>query len=227
MIQIVPAILVNDLKELREKIESVNDFVDWVQIDVMDGKFVNNTTWNNPKELKSLVFEIDTKIEVHLMIESPWKHIDDWLDSGAKRIVIHIESFNCDFENIRKVLEKIRNYGIETALAINPKTKWRIIEPFIESIDVVFMMTVDPGFGGQKFISGVLDKISDFKKNFPEKNVEVDGGICVGIAREVAKAGANILAAGNFIFRHSEGVEMAVKYLKEDAEIGLSESVVN
>jgi ribulose-phosphate 3-epimerase len=227
MIEIIPAILVDNFEELREKIKSVNGFVDRVQIDVMDGKFVNNITWNNPKELKSLAFEIDAKMEVHLMIESPWDHIDDWLESGVKRIIFHIESFNCDFERVRNILKKIKNHGIETSIALNPKTSWKTVEPFIENIDVIFMMTVEPGFGSQKFIPDVLNKIADFKKKFPEKDVEVDGGICVGVAKEAVKAGADILAAGSFIFKHPEGVEKAIAYLKEDAKFGLAKSVVN
>lgn len=227
MIKIVPAILVDNFKELREKIKSVDGFVDLIQIDVMDGRFVNNTTWNNPKELTLLATEIVADLEIHLMIVEPWKYIDEWAKSGAKKIIVHMESFNCDFEKIKKTLKSIKDQKIEAAIAVNPNTGWRMAEPFVKDIDTMFMMTVEPGFGGQEFVSGVLNKISDFKKSFPEKSVEVDGGICIGTAKEATKAGADILAAGNFIFKHPEGARKAIQYLKEDAEIGLAESVFN
>lgn len=219
MIEIVPAIIAKNFDELHEKIKKVEDFVDWAQLDIMDGKFVPNTTWNNPYELQVISSNLQVKLEAHLMIERPWEFIDKWIKSGVKRIILHFESFGDDFEKLDETIRKIKDSNIQAAIAVNPSTPWESLRHFVDKIDVMFMMTVEPGFGGQEFIEDVLYKITDFKKHFPNTPVEVDGGIKVGTAKKVARAGADILGAGSFIYNHPEGIEGAIQNLKEDAEI--------
>mgnify|MGYP001591035902 CR=1 FL=1 len=214
MAEIIPAIIAKNFDELHEKIKKVENFVDWVQIDVMDGKFVPNSTWNNPAELKELSRQTGVNLEAHLMIEKPWDYIEKWIESGVKRIVVHYESFIGDFEKMDNVLGIIKKSGIEIAVAINPKTPWESIKKWVNRSDVIFMMTVEPGFGGQVFMENVLDKIRDFKKNFPEKIVEVDGGINLETAGKAIGAGADILAVGNFIYQYPEGAGKAIEAIK-------------
>lgn len=214
MAEIIPAIIAKDFDELREKIKKAENFVDWIQVDIMDGKFVPNITWNNPAELKEFSGQTKVNLEAHLMIEKPWDYMEKWAESGVKRIIVHYESFIGNFDKMDNVLGIIKKSGIETAIAVNPKTPWESIKKWINELDVVLMMTVEPGFGGQVFMENILDKIRDFKKNFSGKMVGVDGGINLATAAKAVEAGADILAAGNFIYQYPEGAEKAIKEIK-------------
>lgn len=213
--EIIPAIIAKDFDELREKIKKAENFVDWIQVDIMDGKFVPNITWNNPAELKVESKKLKVNLEAHLMIEKPWDYVEKWAESGVKRIIVHYESFIGNFDKMDNVLGIIKKSGIETAIAINPKTPWESIKKWINELDMVLMMTVEPGFGGQVFTENILNKIRDFKKNFPEKMVGVDGGINLATAAMAVGAGADILATGNFIYQYPEGAEKAVGAIKK------------
>jgi len=160
MIQVIPAIIAKDFEELQAKVKKVEPYVDWVQLDVMDGQFVENSTWNNPKELMAaLGFTEDSpQIEAHLMIQNPEEHIDDWIESGVKRIIVHFEST----DQPRELINKIKQAGLETGLAINPETSIKVVNDFIEQIDLILVMTVHPGKGGQEFLEETLGKIKDF-----------------------------------------------------------------
>lgn len=215
MAEIIPAIIAKDFNELREKIKKAENFVDWIQVDIMDGKFVPNTTWNNPAELKEFSGQTKVNLEAHLMIEKPWDYMEKWAESGVKRIIVHYESFIGNFDKMDNVLGIIKKSGIETAIAINPKTPWESIKKWINELDMVLMMTVEPGFGGQVFMENILNKIRDFKKNFPGKMVGVDGGINSATAAMAVEAGADILAAGNFIYQYPEGAEKAIEAVKK------------
>ncbi|OWK26745.1 MAG: hypothetical protein US76_03425 [Parcubacteria group bacterium GW2011_GWA2_38_13b] len=214
MVEIIPAIIAKSFDELHEKIKQVEGFADWAQLDIMDGKFVSNKTWNNPVELKVESKKWKVKIEAHLMIMEPWKSINEWIESGVKRIIVHYESFIGHLDKIGEIVDKVKNAGLEFSVAINPATPWSVLGSYLDKIDIVFMMTVEPGFGGQKFIETVLLKVGDFKNNFPEKRVEVDGGINVETAGKVIAVGADILAAGSFIYKHRQGIGAAIKELK-------------
>ncbi len=207
MIEIIPAIIPKFFQEIEEKIKLVEPYVDWVQLDVMDGKFVNNSTWNNPNDLKSL--NTNLNLEVHLMINNPEEAIDDWIESGVKRIIIHYEST----DKHKEIIEKVKRAGLEIGLAINPETSIEVIDEFYKDIDLVLIMSVNPGFGNQDFLNESVDKIRQLRERYKNVNIEVDGGVNLETAPNVIKAGANILISGSAIFK-SNNIEETIKQLK-------------
>jgi len=207
MIEIIPAIIPKFFQEIEEKIKLVEPYVDWVQLDVMDGKFVNNSTWNNPNDLKSL--NTNLNLEVHLMINNPEEAIDDWIESGVKRIIIHYEST----DKHKEIIEKVKRAGLEIGLAINPETSIEVIDEFYKDIDLVLIMSVNPGFGNQDFLNESVDKIRQLRERYKNVNIEVDGGVNLETAPNVIKAGANILISGSAIFK-SNNIEETIKKLK-------------
>jgi len=207
MIEVVPTIIAKDFDELKEKVKKVEPYVEWVQLDVMDGKFVENLTWNKPSDLKGL--ETNLKLEVHLMVEKPEEVIDDWIKSGIKRLIIHYEAT----EETGQIIERVKESGLEVGLAINPETSIEGISPFVKQLDVVLVMTVNPGQGGQKFLQETLWKIERLRERYPNVNIGVDGGINLETAPRVIQAGANVLASGSAIFK-SDNIEETIKQLK-------------
>jgi len=207
MIEIIPAIIPKFFQEIEEKIKLVEPYVDWVQLDVMDGKFVNNLTWTNPNDLKSL--NTNLNLEVHLMINNPEEAIDDWIESGVKRIIIHYEST----DKHKEIIEKVKRAGLEIGLAINPETSIEVIDEFYKDIDLVLIMSVNPGFGNQDFLNESVDKIRQLRERYKNVNIEVDGGVNLETAPNVIKAGANILISGSAIFK-SNNIEETIKKLK-------------
>jgi len=207
MIQIIPAIIAQDFEELQEKIKKVESYVDWVQLDVMDGKFVDNSTWNNPADLEHL--ETNIKTEVHLMVQNPENVIDDWIKSGVQRIIFHYEST----DKHQEIIERIKQAGLQVGLAINPKTSIEVIDVFVNQLDLVLIMTIQPGFGGQKFLEETLWKIKDLREKYKDVKIGVDGGINLETASKVIEVGANILFIGSAIFK-SKNIEEVIKELK-------------
>jgi len=207
MIQIIPAIIAKDFQELNEKIKKIEPYVEWAQLDVMDGKFVNNKTWNSPYNLKDL--ETNLNLEAHLMIDDPEEVIDDWINSGVKRIIFHYEAT----DKHEEILRKIKEAGLETGIALNPETSINILDDFINQLDLILIMTVNPGFGEQRFLNESVDKIKQLREKYKSVNLEVDGGINLKTAPEVIKAGVNILAVGSAIFK-SNNIEETIKKLK-------------
>ncbi|MFC1700917.1 ribulose-phosphate 3-epimerase [Patescibacteria group bacterium] len=206
MIEIIPAIIPKDFKELEEKIDLVEPYIDWVQLDIMDSKFVDNATWNNPFELKNL--HTNLKLEAHLMIQNPEEHIDEWINSGVKRIIFHYEST----EKHQEIIDKIKQAGLEVGIAINPETKAEMISRFAGMLDLILVMTVNPGKGGQKFLDEMLEKIKYLRVEYPYVKIEVDGGINSITASSAIKMGANILVSGSAIFQGN--IENNIKILK-------------
>ncbi|MBU2068220.1 ribulose-phosphate 3-epimerase [Patescibacteria group bacterium] len=207
MIEVIPTILVKDFKELKEKIKLVESHVKWVQLDVMDGIFVDNTTWNNPVDLKNL--EIGLKLEAHLMIEEPENYIDEWIKSGVKRIIFHYEAT----DKHREIIEKIKKAGLEVGLALNPETSIDVVDNFIKDLDLILIMTVNPGWGGQEFLEKQLGKIKQLRNKYQDVKIEIDGGISLETAPKVIKAGANLLAVGSVIFE-SDNIKETIWKLK-------------
>ena len=205
--EIIPTILVKDFEQVKERIRKVEDYVNWVQLDIMDGQFVNNETWRNPADLKN--FKTKAKLEAHLMIEKPEEKIDDWLEK-VDRIIVHCEAT----ENIKEIIEKVHNKGKQIGLAINPETSIDVVKPFLENLDLVLCMTVNPGRGGQEFKSEVLEKIKSLRKIWPNGNIEVDGGINPETVKKVIEAGANLICAGTYIFK-SGNIKQAIEDLKK------------
>ena len=207
MIQVIPAIIAKDFEELQEKIKKVEPYVDWVQLDVMDGQFVDNATWRNPADLRNL--ETSLKSEVHLMVENPEEVIDNWIESGVRRIIFHYESTN----KHQEIIKRVKKAELEVGIAINPETPIKAVENFISQLDLVLIMTVHPGQGGQEFLKETLDKIKQLRENYKDVNIGVDGGINLETAPKVIQAGANFLASGSAIFK-SNNIKETIKQLK-------------
>ena len=207
MIEIIPAIIAKSFKELKEKIEQVEQYVRWVQIDIMDGNFVANSTWNKPGDLK--YYDPGVLLEAHLMISEPEKYVEQWIDAGIKRIIFHIEATVSPYDIIRIC----RARGVEAGVAISPDTPLGIVENVIKRADMVLILGVTPGFGGQEFKPEVLEKIKALREANPRLTIEVDGGMNLKTAKRVVSAGANIIVAGSFIY-NSEDIEDAIEELR-------------
>lgn len=207
MIQVIPAIIAKDFEELKEEIKKVESYVNWVQFDVMDGKFVNNSTWDNSADLKEL--KTNLKLEAHLLIKNPELVIDDWIDSGVARIIFHYSST----EKHQEIIEKVKKAGLEIGLALNPETSIQVVDAFIKQLDLILVMTVNPGWSGQDFLQENLSKVEQLRDKYQEIDIEIDGGVNLETAPRIIKAGANILAVGSAILK-SENIEKTINDLK-------------
>ena len=200
-ILIAPSILSADFSDLRNEIKKVEEAgADWIHVDVMDGQFVPNITIGAPV-LKCIRGITKLPLDVHLMIVEPDKHIKDFANAGADIITIHAEACT----HLQRTLSQIKELGCKAGISFNPHTPIEALKYVLEIVDLVLIMTVNPGFGGQSFISSVVPKISEVKKMFHEANlsnkyIEVDGGINTKTATIVRSAGANVLVAGNAIY---------------------------
>ena len=215
-IQISPSILSADFSQLGNEIKRLEDAgADMIHVDVMDGHFVPNLTIG-PPVIKTLREYSNLTFDVHLMISPVHKYIKDFADAGADIITIHPETTN----NLKESINHIKSFKKKVGVSLNPDTKVNIIERELENIDLVLVMSVYPGFGGQKFIPNVIKKIEMLKKIKDEKNyiydIEVDGGINFSNSRDVVNAGANILVSGTTIFRENNGnIKKNIETLKE------------
>lgn len=217
MIKIAPSILSCDFSHLADEIIRTDKAgAELIHIDVMDGAFVPNITMG-PCIIKSIRKYTEKIFDVHLMINDPYRYIDDFAKAGADIITIHIESCN----NVRETLEYIRSKGIKSGLSIKPKTSPDSIIPYLPYTDMVLVMSVEPGFGGQGFIDTALDSIKRVKELIDNGgysiDIEVDGGISENNSGEVAKYGANILVAGSAVYKH-EDISAAIKRIRDAAE---------
>lgn len=199
-IQIAPSILSADFGKLNEEIASVESQVELLHVDVMDGHFVPNITLGAP-----VVSSIRTKLplDCHLMIEHPEKYVEDFVKAGAASITVHAEA--C--EDLPAVIQQIKSLKVKAAVSINPETPIEKIEAVLDQVDMVLVMSVHPGFGGQKFIDSAIEKIAALRKLKPNLDIEVDGGINAETAQKCIEAGANILVAGSYIFHAKDRVK--------------------
>ncbi|GAB7388089.1 ribulose-phosphate 3-epimerase [Bacillaceae bacterium] len=201
MVKIAPSILSADFAKLGEEItDVVGGGADLLHIDVMDGHFVPNLTIG-PLVVSAIRPLTDLPFDVHLMIEHPDRYIPEFARAGADIISVHQEA--CP--HLHRTLNLIKEQGAKAGVALNPATPLTMIEHVLADVDMVLLMTVNPGFGGQKFIPGVLEKIRKLRELLAEKGlahvgIEIDGGVNAATAREAVKAGANILVAGSAIF---------------------------
>ncbi|MDP9751552.1 ribulose-phosphate 3-epimerase [Thermoanaerobacter pentosaceus] len=204
--KIAPSILSANFANLLEDIKRVEKGADLLHIDVMDGHFVPNITIG-PAVVKSLRKFSSLPFDVHLMIENPDLYIEDFVSSGADNITVHQEACL----HLHRTIQKIKGYGIKAGVSINPATPLETIRYVLQDVDVVLIMTVDPGFGGQKFVDIMLKKIEDLRllrENLGLKfEIEVDGGINLSNVAEVVKVGADIIVAGSAIFESQNPME--------------------
>jgi len=192
-LKIAPSILAADFGKLNDEIATIEKYVDLLHVDVMDGHFVPNITLGPP-----VVRKIKTKLplDCHLMIKHPEKYIEDFVKAGAASITVHQEACT----HLHKVIQQIHSHKVKAAVAINPATPIEMIEEVLDDVDMVLVMSVNPGFGGQKFIDTALGKIMTLRELAPKIDIQVDGGINADTAKMCVDAGANILVAGSYIF---------------------------
>jgi ribulose-phosphate 3-epimerase len=215
MIKLAPSILSADFARLGEQVAEVTKAgADYIHIDVMDGHFVPNITIGAPV-VASIRPLTSLPLDVHLMIEHPERYISEFVNSGADIITVHVEACS----HLHGTIQLIKELGVKAGVSLNPATPLSSIEEIIPHVDLILIMSVNPGFGGQSFIPATLPKIENMRKTLNDRKLstelEVDGGVTVDNAPGIVKAGANVLVAGNSVFKAEEGISQALQRLRE------------
>lgn len=189
---------------------------DWLHCDVMDGQFVPNITFG-PDTVAALRQASRLPLDVHLMIQQPDRFVDRFIEAGADHIIVHVEE--AARHDVGRTLAAIKRHQKRAGLSLNPSTPVATILPFLDRVDLVLVMSVNPGFGGQSFMTEVLDKIRTLRTAASQLDIVVDGGINAETGRQCVEAGANVLVAGNALFRHKKlDLTGAIKELREYVE---------
>lgn len=214
-IKLAPSILSADFARIGEQVtEVIEAGADYIHIDVMDGHFVPNITIGAPV-LASIRPLTSLPLDVHLMITHPERYISDFTAAGADIVTVHVEACT----HLHKTVQSIKELGIKAGVSLNPATSLSTIEEILPYVDLILIMSVNPGFGGQDFIPATLPKIAKLRRILDDKKLsaelEVDGGVNIDNAPGIVQAGADVLVAGNSIFKSREGISRALQNLRE------------
>jgi len=214
-IKLAPSILSADFARLGEQVAEASEAgADYIHVDVMDGHFVPNITFGAPV-VASLRGWTQLPLDVHLMIEQPERYISDFANSGANIITVHTEA--CP--HLHRTIQIIKELGVKAGVALNPASSLSMIDEIMPQVDLILIMSVNPGFGGQAFIPKTLEKISRLRRVLDSRKVnvevEVDGGITINNASSIVQAGANVLAIGASVFNAKEGISQAIQKIRE------------
>ena len=217
---VAPSILSADFTRLAEEVEALAQAgADWIHVDVMDGLFVPNITIGQPV-VKALRKVTELPLDVHLMIEKPGRYVEEFADAGADWITVHYEACH----HLHRCLQQIRDAGKKAGVSLNPATPAQVVENVLDALDMVLIMSVNPGFGGQEFLPVALEKISTLRRMMNEKGVfdvliQVDGGVGPHNIEQISQAGADVVVAGNAVFSQPDYKEPIEKMKKAGARL--------